>query len=222
MANRFGAAWLGWVPMMRTLLAAVVAAGLVAGVAAASEPSLLHPASLHAKAPAVFRARFRTTKGSFVVTVHRKWAPRGADRFYNLVRAGFYDHQRLFRVIPGFVVQWGISGNPKISRAWEHATIRDDPVRHTNARGTIVFADAGPNTRTTQVFVNLAANTQLDTDGFAPFGVVTSGFATLQHLYHRYGERPSNDQGQITQQGEAFLAKHFPKLDRIKKAYILR
>lgn len=194
---------------------------MAAGVAAASAPSLLHPASLHAKAPAVFRARFTTTKGPFVVTVHRKWAPRGADRFYNLVRAGFYDRQRLFRVVPGFVVQWGISGMPKISKAWQNATIRDDPVRHTNARRTIVFADAGPNTRTTQVFVNLAGNTQLDADGFAPFGVVKSGFPTLQHLYHGYDDRPTADQAQISNQGEAFFRKHFPKLDRILRARIL-
>jgi peptidyl-prolyl cis-trans isomerase A (cyclophilin A) len=205
----------------RTLFAAIVGAAIVAGAAAASGPSLLHPASLHAKAPAVFGVRFTTTKGPFVVTVHRKWAPLGADRFYNLARAGFYDGQRLFRVIPGFVVQWGVSGNPKISRAWEHATIHDDPVRHSNKRGTIVFADAGPNTRTTQIFVNLGANSSLDGDGFAPFGTVTSGLATLQHLYHGYGEQPSNDQAQITQQGEAFFRKHFPKLDRILKTRVL-
>jgi peptidyl-prolyl cis-trans isomerase A (cyclophilin A) len=200
----------------------VAATAVAAGAAAASGPSLLRPASLHAKAPAVFRARFTTTKGRFVVTVHRKWAPRGADRFYNLVRAGFYDGQRLFRVVPGFVVQWGISGTPKISRAWRNATIRDDRVRHTNATGTIDFADAGPNTRSTQVFVNLAPNAQLDGDGFAPFGVVTSGFATFRHLYHGYGERPTGDQAQITQQGEAFFRQHFPKLDRISKARVLR
>jgi peptidyl-prolyl cis-trans isomerase A (cyclophilin A) len=208
--------------MTRTFRAAILAAAVVSGVASAADPSLLHPASLHAKAPAVFRARFRTTKGPFVVTVHRKWAPRGADRFYNLVRAGFYNGQRLFRVIPGFVVQWGINGNPKISQAWQTATIRDDPVRHTNARGSVVFADAGPNTRTTQVFVNLGANTQLDGQGFAPFGVVSRGFTTLRQLYHAYGERPSNDQAQITQQGEAFFRKHFPKLDRILRARVLR
>jgi peptidyl-prolyl cis-trans isomerase A (cyclophilin A) len=205
----------------RTLLAAILAAAIVAGAAAASGPSLLHPASLDAKAPAVYRVRFTTTKGPFVVTVHRTWAPRGADRFYNLVHAGFYNGQRLFRVIPGFVVQWGISGTPKIARAWQNATIRDDPVRHSNKRGTIVFADAGPNTRTTQVFVNLGQNAQLDGDGFAPFGTVTSGLATLQHLYHGYGEAPSDAQAQLTQQGEAFVKKHFPKLDRILKTRLL-
>jgi peptidyl-prolyl cis-trans isomerase A (cyclophilin A) len=207
----------------RVLLTAVAAAAVTAGVAAASGGgSLYHPSSLHAKAPAVYRVRFTTTKGPFVVTVHRKWAPRGADRFYNLARAGFYNHQRLFRVVPGFVVQWGISGTPQISHAWQNATLRDDPVRHSNKRGTIVFADAGPNTRTTQVFVNLAPNTQLDSQGFAPFGTVTSGFATLKHLYHGYGEAPSNDQQQITQQGEAFFRKHFPKLDRILKTHVSR
>lgn len=208
--------------MKRTLLAAIAAAAVLAGVAAGSGPSLLHPASLHAKAPAVFRVKFTTTKGPFVVTVRRKWAPRGADRFYNLARAGFYKGERLFRVIPGFVVQWGISGTPQISHAWEHATIRDDPVKHSNKRGTIVFADAGPNTRTTQVFVNLGDNASLDSQGFAPFGVVSSGFATLKHLYHGYGEAPSNDQPQITQQGEPFFRAHFPKLDRILKTRVFR
>src|ERR1700750_1319217 len=138
--------------MKRTLLVTTAAAAMAAGVAAASGPSLLHPASLHAKAPAVFRARFTTTKGPFVVTVHRAWAPRGADRFYNLVRAGFYNGQRLFRVVPGFVVQWGISGSPKVAAAWQSANIPDDPVRHSNTRGSITFATAGPDTRTTQVF----------------------------------------------------------------------
>jgi peptidyl-prolyl cis-trans isomerase A (cyclophilin A) len=204
------------------LLAAVAAAAMAAGAAAASGPSLLHPASLHAKAPAIFRAKFTTTKGAFVVTIHRKWAPRGADRFYNLVKNGFYNQQRLFRVVPGFVVQWGISGTPRIAKAWQDANIRDDPVRHTNARGTIVFADAGPNTRSTQVFVNLGANARLDADGFAPFGVVTTGFATFKHLYSGYDDAPTNDQTQITQQGEAFFRKHFPKLDRILTARVVR
>ena len=207
--------------MKRTLLAAVAAAAILAGVAAASGPSLLRPASLNAKAPAVYRVRFTTTKGPFVVTVHRTWAPRGADRFYNLVRTGFYNGQRLFRVIPGFVVQWGISGKPKIAQVWQQATIHDDPVTHSNKRGTIVFADAGPNTRTTQVFVNLGSNAALDKDGFAPFGTISSGFSTLKKLYHGYGESPSNAQAQITVHGEAFLKRHFPKLDRILKTRLL-
>ena len=208
--------------MKKALLLVIAVAVVTAGIAAASAPSLLHPSSLHAKAPAVFRAQFKTTKGTFVVTVHRKWAPRGADRFYNLVRNGFYNSQRLFRVVPGFVVQWGISGTPKIAKAWQNADIRDDRVRHTNAKGTITFADAGPNTRSTQVFVNLGKNTRLDSSGFAPFGVITSGFGTFLHLYSGYGDAPTNDQAQMTQQGEAFFRKHFPKLDRILKARVLR
>ena len=209
--------------MKRALLAVVVAAAVLAAVAAAGgKPSLLHPATIKGKAPATFHVRFTTTKGTFDVAVHRAWAPRGADRFYDLVRYRFYDGQRLFRVVPGFVVQWGISANAKIARAWANANIPDDRVRHTNARGTIVFADAGPNTRSTQLFVNLADNSGLDTQGFAPFGVVTSGFATLRHLYHGYGEAPSNDQAQMTQQGDAFVRKHFPKLDRILRARVVR
>jgi len=207
---------------VRTLLGTALGAAIVAtGAAAAPNPGLLHPATLHAKAPAVFRARFTTTKGSFVVTVHRAWAPRGADRFYNLVRVGFYNGDRLFRVVPGFVVQWGISGSPKVSAAWQTATIQDDPVRHSNTAGTISFATAGPNTRTTQVFVNLADNASLDSQGFAPFGQVTTGMATIAKLYHGYGERASNAQPEIAAQGEAFLRSHFPKLDRILKARIV-
>jgi peptidyl-prolyl cis-trans isomerase A (cyclophilin A) len=204
------------------LLATLAAAALAAEAAAAPNPVLLHPAKLHAKAPAVYRARFATTKGSFVVTVTRAWAPRGADRFYDLVRAGFYDGQRLFRVLPGFVLQWGISGTPTIARAWENASIPDDPVRRSNVPGTISFATAGPNTRTTQVFINLGSNTSLDRQGFAPFGRVTSDMTAIAKLYAGYGEAPSRAQAQITSQGEAFLKKRFPRLDRILKAQIVR
>ena len=193
----------------------------MATAAAGTNPGLLHPGSLHARAPAVFRARFATSKGPFVVTVHRAWAPRGADRFYNLVRAGFYSGQRLFRVVPGFVVQWGISGEPSVAAAWQDATIRDDPVRHSNARGTITFATAGPNTRTTQVFVNLGNNKRLDKQGFAPFGQVTSGMRVLGELYSGYDDTPTNEQGEIAAGGEAFLRKAFPKLDRILTARIV-
>jgi peptidyl-prolyl cis-trans isomerase A (cyclophilin A) len=218
---------------MRTLPLVLLAAAALAGcggsaartpgsTATAATADLLHPAALHAKAPATFRARFTTTKGSFVVTVYRAWAPRGADRFYDLVRAGFYDGQRLFRVIPGFVLQWGISGTPTVSKAWQDATIPDDPVRHSNAPGTISFATAGPNTRTTQVFVNLGSNTSLDTQGFAPFGRVTSDMTAIAKLYAGYGEAPSRAQAQMAAQGEAFVAKTFPKLDRILTARIVR
>jgi peptidyl-prolyl cis-trans isomerase A (cyclophilin A) len=209
---------------VRPLLAAATLAAVFAASAAATGPNpvLLHPAKLHAKAPAVFRARFATTKGAFVVTVHRAWAPRGADRFYNLVRARFYDGERLLRVVPGFVVQWGISGYPTVSAAWRNADIPDDPVRHSNVRGTITFATAGPNTRTTQVFVNLGGNAQLDSQGFAPFGQVTSGMTVFGKLYSGYDDTPTNEQGQISAGGEAFLRKTFPKLDRILSARIVR
>ncbi len=206
--------------MLRLALVAVCAA-VVTGVASASPPQLLHPASLHAKAPAVYRASFQTTKGTFVVTVHRAWAPLGADRFYNLVRAHFFDGVRFFRVVTGFVVQFGISPDPAVSRAWQNANIRDDPVKASNTAGTITFADAGPNTRTTQVFVNLANNaSNLDGQGFSPFGRVTSGMNVVNRLYAGYGDQPTNDQQQITSQGDAFLRKHFPKLDRIVAARI--
>ena len=207
--------------MTRSVFAAVLAAGLVAGCAAASGgPSLLHPASLHAKAPATFSARFNTTKGPFVVKVSRNWAPKGADRFYNLVKNHFYDNQAIFRVLPGFVAQWGISGKPAIAKAWQNANIKDDPVTHSNLTGTITFANAGNNSRTTQVFVNLGDNTQLDSypGHFAPFGKITSGLSVVKHLYHGYGENASAKQAQITQYGASWVHKHFPRLDWIKTA----
>jgi len=195
-----------------------VCAAAVAGVAAAAPPQLLQPASLHARAPAEYRVSFKTTKGTFVVTVHRAWAPRGADRFYNLVRAHFFDGVTFFRVVKGFVVQFGISPDPAVSRAWQNATIKDDPVKASNTLGTITYADAGPDTRSTQVFVNLGNNAPLDSRGFSPFGRVTSGMGVVDRLYGGYGDQPTNDQQQISSQGNAFLRKHFPKLDSIVTA----
>jgi peptidyl-prolyl cis-trans isomerase A (cyclophilin A) len=210
----------------RLVLVFVSVVSIAAGSAAAAAPNpvLLHPSKLHAQAPAVFRARFTTTKGAFVVTVHRAWAPIGADRFYNLVRAGFYDGDRLFRVVPGFVVQFGISPSPTVSSAWLNANIRDDSVRRSNVRGTVTFAAAAvPDSRTTQVFVNLGNNAaQLDAQRFAPFGRVTAGMKVLGRLYHGYGETPTGAQGQMFAKGEAFLRKTFPKLDRILSARIVR
>ncbi|HEY8030784.1 MAG TPA: peptidylprolyl isomerase [Gaiellaceae bacterium] len=189
----------------------------------APPPALLHPASLTAKAPATFAVEFDTTKGKFVVTVHRSWAPRGTDRFYNLVRAHFFDGNEFFRVVKGFVVQFGISGYPKVSAAWQNANIRDDPVRASNTVGTITYADAGPNTRTTQLFINLGNNAgNLDGQGFAPFGKVTTGMAVVKKLYAGYGEAVTNLQGQIASQGNAFLTKRFPKLDSVIRARIVQ
>jgi peptidyl-prolyl cis-trans isomerase A (cyclophilin A) len=216
--------------MKRAVLAAAFAAAIVSGVAAASGgPSLLHPASLHAKAPATFKARFRTTKGTFVVKVTRKWAPKGADRFYNLVRNHFYDNQPLFRVAvhpTPFVVQWGISMKPAIAKAWENATIKDDPVTHSNVKGTITFANSGKNTRTTQLFVNLGSNTFLDDTknypGFSPFGTVTSGFSVFSKLYHgKQSAEATEDQSGLTNYGAPYVRKHYPKLDWIKTARLV-
>jgi len=203
-------------------LLAVLALPPAASSANSPKPSLLRPSTLTATAPPVYSAAFKTTKGTFVVTVHRAWAPRGADRFYNLVRNGFYDDVSLFRVIPGFVVQFGISSKPSIARVWANANIRDDPVKHANTRGTITFADAGPNTRSTQVFVNLVDNGRLGRLGFAPFGEVTSGMSVLGKLYSGYGEQPASAQGQMVEQGKAFLERTFPRLDSILTARIVR
>ena len=191
-------------------------------ILATPPPALLKPAALHAKAPATYDVAFVTTKGRFVVTVHRAWAPRGADRFYNLVRNRFFDGTEFFRVVKGFVVQFGISGYPKVSSAWQNATIKDDPVKTSNARATITFADAGPNTRTTQVFINLTNNTGLDAQGFAPFGRVTTGMSVVGKLYAGYDDTPTNMQPQIAAQGNAFLKKRFPKLDAVVTARVAR
>jgi peptidyl-prolyl cis-trans isomerase A (cyclophilin A) len=199
-----------------------ICAAVVAGAAAAAPPQLLHPDTLHAKAPSTYRASFVTTRGTFVVTVHRAWSPRGADRFYNLVRARFFDGVTFFRVVKGFVVQFGISPDPKVSKAWQTATIKDDPVKASNTPGTITFADAGPDTRTTQVFVNLGDNAALDGRGFSPFGRVTSGMRVVNALYGGYGEEPTSKQQEISTQGNAYLQKQFPKLDHIETARILR
>ena len=162
-----------------------------------------------------------TTKGPFVVTVTRSWAPLGADRFYKLVSDHFYDNQPIFRVLPGFVVQWGISGNPAVSKTWQNASIKDDPVTHSNVKGTITFATSGPNTRGAQLFVNLGANSGLDSQGFSPFGTVTSGFSVFNRLYSGYGENASNAQGPITQYGAPWVHTHFPRLDWIKTARLV-
>jgi peptidyl-prolyl cis-trans isomerase A (cyclophilin A) len=203
---------------------AALALGLVAGVSAASAGNLSDPAALNAKAPDVYQAKFDTSKGPFVIEVHRDWAPRGADRFYNLVKNGFYDNARFFRVIEGFMVQFGINGDPSVAGAWRDADIKDDPVKQSNERGTITFATAGPNTRTTQVFINFGDNAGLDGQGFSPFGKVVSGMEVVDSLYGGYGEGAPNgngpDQGRIQSQGNAYLEQGFPKLDFIKTATI--
>jgi len=180
---------------------------------------LLNPASLKAKAPAVFKARFTTTAGDFVVEVHRDWAPLGADRFYNLVRYGYFTNASFFRVVPGFVVQFGLSADPAVNKVWHTATIPDDPVVQSNKRGYLVFATAGPNTRTTQLFINFADNARLDAMGFAPFGNVVEGMDVVDKIYPVYGEMPRQDL--ITDQGDPYLKAHFPDIDKIKLARIV-
>jgi len=188
---------------------------------------LANPSALRETAPAAYKARFETSKGAFVIDVTRAWAPNGADRFYNLVKNGFYDGVRFFRVLDGFMAQFGVNGDPKISAAWRGATLQDDPVRQSNRRGFVTYAKAGPNTRTTQVFINYAdRNSVLDKDGFAPFGRVTSGMEVVDALYNGYGEgapRGSGpDQGRVQMEGNAYLAKNFPRLDFVKKATITK
>jgi len=192
--------------------------------APAFSQNLANPAALNEQAPPVYKVKVDTSKGSFVLEVHRDWAPLGADRFYNLVKNGFYDNARFFRVISGFMVQFGINGDPKLSAVWREARIKDDPVQQSNQRGFITFATAGPNTRTTQVFINFANNQALDRMGFAPFGRVVSGMDAVDALYSGYGEgAPSGqgpDQQRVQSQGNAYLTKDFAKLDYIKKASI--
>ena len=191
------------------------------GTPAAARPNpLLNPSALRTKAPDLFRAKFTTTKGDLVVEVHRDWAPLGADRFYNLVRNRFFTNAAFFRVVPNFIVQFGLNADPSVNRAWENAKIPDDPVTHGNKPGTIVFATAGPRTRTTQLFINFKDNgASLDGQGFAAFGEVTEGMDVVRQIYAGYGEQP--DQGAITNQGKAYLDKNFPKIDYIKSATVI-
>jgi peptidyl-prolyl cis-trans isomerase A (cyclophilin A) len=182
--------------------------------------ALFQPHAATEKAPEKFLARFDTTAGEFVVEVERALAPRGADRFYNLVRIGFFKDAHFFRVLPGFVVQFGLPADPKVAGVWRTAKIEDDPVKGSNTRGTLCFAMAGANTRTTQLFVNLANNRgKLDHQGFAPFGKVVKGMDVVDKLHAGYREQP--DQLSITMEGNAYLQREFPKLDRIKKAEIV-
>jgi peptidyl-prolyl cis-trans isomerase A (cyclophilin A) len=180
---------------------------------------LRNPAELNEKAPATYKAKFDTTKGAFVIEVHKEWAPLGADRFYNLVKNGFYDDGRLFRVIPDFMVQFGINGNAAVQSKWLDANLKDDPVKQSNKRGFVTFATAGPNTRTTQVFINYGNNARLDRQGFAPFGEVVSGMDVVDSFYSGYGEKPNAGNAYLMK-GNAYVTANFPKLDSIKKATI--
>jgi peptidyl-prolyl cis-trans isomerase A (cyclophilin A) len=204
-------------------LAAVLTLGLCATPLIA-QGNLGNPAALTEQAPATYKARFDTSKGVFVIDVRREWAPVGADRFYNLVKNGFYDDNRFFRVISGFMVQFGINGNPQVSTPWRNAQIKDDPVKQSNKRGFITFATSGPNSRTTQVFINFGDNSRLDGMGFASFGQVSSGMNVVDQLYADYGEGAPQgrgpNQGRIQSEGNAYLTRDFPNLDFVRKATI--
>ena len=181
--------------------------------------ALKHPESLVDTAPGKFEVEFKTSAGTFAVTVDRDLAPIGADRFYNLVGAGFFSDCRFYRVVPDFMAQFGYHGKPDITAVWVDATLPDEPPRQRNTRGTITFATRGPNTRTTQLFVNLADNAHLDEQGFAPFGRVTRGLAVVDAVYGGYGEKPS--QQQIHREGNAYLNEQFPKMDYIESARLV-
>jgi cyclophilin family peptidyl-prolyl cis-trans isomerase len=189
-----------------------------------SRAKLRNPAALTDRAPDVFKATFDTSKGPFVIEVHRDWAPIGADRFYNLVKSGYYDDTRFFRVIDGFMAQIGINGTPSVQAMWRTATIKDDPVKQSNKRGFVSFANAGPDSRSTQFFISFGNNARYDRLGFAPFGQVTSGMDIVDRLYTGYGDGPPQGTGPVQQkiqtEGNAYLAKEFPKLDYVKKATI--
>jgi peptidyl-prolyl cis-trans isomerase A (cyclophilin A) len=213
----------------RGIVSAVVVAGLMfialPTAMTGQADRLSNPAALTETAPAKYTANFDTSAGTFVITVQRDWAPHGADRFYNLVKNGFFNETRFFRAIPNFMVQFGIHGTPAVAAAWRNARLPVDKVVQSNRRGFVTYAMGGsPDTRTTQVFINFRDNTNLDGMGFAPFGQVTSGMDVVDKIYTGYGEgapRGSGpDQGRIQSEGNAYLMKSFPKLDYVKTATI--
>ena len=189
---------------------------------ASTDPALTDPSKAAEPAPEDFHVKFETTAGDFEMDCHRSWAPKAADRFYNLVKIGFYDDVAFFRVLPGFVAQFGLSGLPQVNAAWESARIPDDAIgKQSNTRGTLTFATAGKDTRTTQIFINYADNASLDPMGFTPFGKLRDA-AAADKLESSYGDGPPRGSGpsqaQIQSQGNAYLRAQFPKLDYIRKA----
>lgn len=191
-----------------------------------ANPALTDPSKATEKAPDLYKVKFETSEGEYIVEVHRDWAPNGADRFYNLVKIGFYDDAAYFRVVDGFMVQFGINGYPEVNDQWREAKMPDDPVKQSNTRGKITFATSGANSRTGQVFINFADNSNLDGMGFSPFGEVTSGMDVVDKLYKGYGEGAPRgrgpDQGRIQKEGNAYLLDRFPQMDYTKKATIVQ
>ncbi len=193
---------------------------------AAANPALSDPTRADEKAPATYNVKFETTKGNILIKVTRNWAPNGADRFYNLVKIGYLDDTAFFRVLPGFMAQFGINGNPEVNRIWKNSQIPDDPVKESNRRGYLTFATAGPDTRTTQLFINFADNSRLDGQGFAPIGKVVEGMSVVDSIYSGYGEGGPQGKGPnqafIQGGGNEYLKKFFPKIDYIQKASIVQ
>ncbi|MBX9927343.1 MAG: peptidylprolyl isomerase [Gemmatimonadaceae bacterium] len=216
--------------MTRSARLALAATLLVTGAChrVSAHAALFSPtdAALAKVGPDSFDVEMTTTKGSFVVRTRRDWAPKGADRFHYLVRAGYYDGVRFFRVVDGFVAQFGMAADPKLTAAWRERRFTDDSVRVTNQRGTITFATGGPNTRTTQLFINFKDNSRLDRQGFSPIGQVVRGMSVVDSLHKGYGEGPPRgqgpSQGKIASEGEAYLAKEFPKLDKLVTARVVQ
>ena len=217
---------------MKAILIAFLAAALYAQKPAAparrapaGRPSLMSPSSLKTTAPATYQVKVTSTKGDFTIEVHRDWAPLGADRFYNLVKNGFYDNATFFRVIPNFMAQIGMNAKPAVTKVWETATIKDDPVTKSNTKGYVTFATSGPNTRTTQIFINFKDNSFLDKMGFSPFGTVVEGMDVVDKLYSGYGEGAPDGRGpsqaKVSAEGKPYLDKNFPELDSIKTARIV-
>ncbi|MDE3052569.1 MAG: peptidylprolyl isomerase [Gemmatimonadota bacterium] len=208
--------------------AAIALAALAALAACHRTPPLLAPeaAFWRERAPDEFRVRFETTKGPFVIAVTRALAPLGADHFYNLVRAGYYDDSRFSRVVPHFIVQFGIAGDPRVTAEWKDRAIADDPVRASNVRGTVAYAMTGPDTRTTQLFISVVDNRRLDAQGFSPFGRVVQGMDVVDSLYSGYGETSggglrAGHQAAAMAGGNAWFDRRYPKLDHLITARIV-
>jgi cyclophilin family peptidyl-prolyl cis-trans isomerase len=182
-------------------------------------------AAIATPAPDSFKVAVETSKGNFTVVAHRDWAPLGVDRFYHLVQLGYFDDARFFRVLTGFMAQFGINGDPRVNAAWEPLQLQDDPVKQTNKRGMVTFATGGPNTRTTQLFINYGDNRNLDGMGFAPIGEVVDGMPVVDSLYADYGEGPPGgsgpDQGRMATEGNKYLTQNYPRLDFIRRARVV-
>jgi peptidyl-prolyl cis-trans isomerase A (cyclophilin A) len=191
--------------------------------AATYDRTLLRPSMLKEKAPETFQVKFETTRGDFAMDVTRAWAPIGVDRFYNLVKHHYYDNMVVFRAVPGFVVQFGISSYPAVNAAWRNADIQDDPVTQSNKRGFVTYAKTSqPNSRSTQIFISFKDNSFLDSQGFAPFATIdAAGMKVVEMLYDQYGDQPTNEQDQISKLGKSYLDSKYPKLDVIKHATVV-